>query len=278
MFDYLPFIKITNSIIFLLERLLKARGHLEPCRPCGKSCWTGPRNPPRQEHSCVRDVIPAIFFVQVVYSPTGFNIYFNFNTLCTDFHLARQHKNPLICCWMKKTSTHYVSICFTMSAELRPLQICSAVASVFSTGSSHGPGAANSIDSSWHSKGSNARGDAAEEWLWTPSTARNLVTGCFRNSLPKKFKESMNLVRITRDLSWFTVLEIIFLGFNFFLTHPSSSAISTFDQGPKRPEDTKPAQEAQGLWSPEGHEERTRRNQHLWVKSAEEWVAPGIPD
>ena len=95
MFHDLPFIKITNSIIFLLERLLKARGHLEPCRPCGKSCWTGPRNPPRQEHSCVRDVTPAIFFVQVVYSPTGFNIYFNFNTLCTDFHLARQHKNTL---------------------------------------------------------------------------------------------------------------------------------------------------------------------------------------
>ena len=115
------------------------------------------------------------------------------------------------------------TLCFNMFynvCRIATLQICSTVASVFSTGSSHGPGAANSIDSSWHSKGSNARGDAAEEWLWTPSTARNLVTGCFRNSLPKKFKESMNLVRITRDLSWFTVLEIIFLGFNFFWPIP----------------------------------------------------------
>ena len=185
---------------------------------------------------------------------------------------AQEHSYS-ICCWMKKHEHiifQYVLQC------LQNCDLCRSVASIFSTGSSHGPGAANSIDSSWHSKGSNARGDAAEEWLWTPSTARNLVTGCFRNSLPKKFKESMNLVRITSDLSWFTVLEIIFLGFNFLLTHPSSSAISTFDQGPKRPEDTKPAQEAQGQWSPEGHEERTRRNQHLWVKSAEEWVAPGI--
>ena len=35
---------------------------------------------------------------------------------------AQEHSYLLL---NEKTSTHYVSICFTMSAELRPLQICS---------------------------------------------------------------------------------------------------------------------------------------------------------
>ena len=77
----LPFIKTTKWIIFLRFCCnASARARLEPCRPCGKSCWTGPRNLTRSGLSC--GCHPTNLLCQVASCPTGFNIHFN--TLCSN--------------------------------------------------------------------------------------------------------------------------------------------------------------------------------------------------
>lgn len=112
-----PLEKSPAESSFLLERLLKARGtwsHAVPARdhvePCQGTC--------QGQGTAVSEMSQPFKLFNLPLAPT------------------------LI-------STHHVLLCFNMFSRcLQNCDLCRFLASVFSTGSSHGPGAANSIDSS----------------------------------------------------------------------------------------------------------------------------------